>query len=833
MIMGCSSAHMLGQLMGSAAAVACVTIAVPAAAQARSFDVSAQSASKAIPSFARQAGIQLIARAKDVRGKRTNAVRGTYSTDEALRLLLAGTGLAARRDAGTGITKVQAVGNGGQSAGAEASPPPPPESGDEVVVTANKREERLVEVAGSVSAVTGRQLEEMGAQSLTDYITKLPGVHFNDYVPGRSEVAIRGISTTTYHVPSQPVVAYYINDIPLTEPGFPVLIPDVDTFDLNRVEVLRGPQGSLFGSASLGGALNYLVNEADPSKVDAAIELSVGATRHSDGQANHTAKGMINIPLVVDRIAIRAVAYQRSDAGYIEDVQLGTKGVNDTRVRGLRGSLVFTPASGTKITLTSMYQELVSDNQPYVTLGTYTRANFIEDPQSNKFQLYSARLDQDLGFATLTLLGSRSVKDGVVQYDQTVGTIPYTGLNTSAYEVMTGHARAWYGEARLASAAGGAFRWLIGANYTTSTNDQTDQIVQPGLVARINANPLLFPGVTGSSIAPGDRLLDGASSQKNKDFAVFGEVGFKPVPQLELSAGGRFYDVSSDGRVNRGADFYGYLFATPTTLYNAKQSGTGFSPTASIAYRPNRNLTIFAKYARGFRVGGPNPNPPGVTGLPLDYGADSANNYEVGMHALAMDRRLNLDVSVFRIDWDNIQVRQFTAQNFSYVANAGGARSEGVEFAGSIRVVQPLTLSTAITYQNARLTEFLPYLYATNGLGGYPVGTRLPGASEWTVSNNAVLSFEDAPLTPSFAISHRYLSKAPVSFQATLPRGGYSLFDARLSISASENVDLMVFVNNIFDKYGLLSAPFSDGVPNPQGTATRPRTVGLRLNWHL
>ncbi|MGH8309655.1 MAG: TonB-dependent receptor plug domain-containing protein, partial [Steroidobacteraceae bacterium] len=164
----------------------------------------------------------------------------------------------------------------------------------EVIVTATKRQERLQDVAAPISAVTGQQLQEMGAQTLADYITKLPGVQFNDYQPGVSEVIIRGVSATTYHEQGQTVVGYYINEIPLSEAGWPIVIPDVDTFDLDRVEVLRGPQGTLFGAAALGGLVNYIAREADPSGFDSAFEAMLGSTRNAD-DVNYAAKGMLNV----------------------------------------------------------------------------------------------------------------------------------------------------------------------------------------------------------------------------------------------------------------------------------------------------------------------------------------------------------------------------------------------------------------------------------------------------------------------------------------------------------------------------------------------------------
>jgi len=218
---------------------------------------------------------------------------------------------------------------------------------EEIVVTANKREQNLRDVAASVSALSGEQLAEMGAQSLADYITTLPGVAFNNYQPGVSEVIIRGVSSTTYHEQGQTVVGYYVNEVPLSEAGWPIVIPDIDTFDLTRVEVLRGPQGTLFGSASLGGLVNYVAREADPSRFDSAVELTLGDTENA-GETNYAVKGMLNLPVVDNQLALRAVLLERYDAGYIDNVTTGVDGANDLRTRGARLSAVYQPSEATR-----------------------------------------------------------------------------------------------------------------------------------------------------------------------------------------------------------------------------------------------------------------------------------------------------------------------------------------------------------------------------------------------------------------------------------------------------------------------------------------------------
>ncbi|MGH6609936.1 MAG: TonB-dependent receptor, partial [Burkholderiaceae bacterium] len=335
---------------------------------------------------------------------------------------------------------------------------------DTVVVTANKREQELREVAGSVSAYTGEQLQEIGAQSLADYITRLPGVVFNDYQPGVSEIVIRGVAATTYHEQGQAVAGYYINEIPLSEPGWPIVIPDIDTFDLERVEVLRGPQGTLFGSASLGGLVNYIAREADPSGFDAAFQTSVGSTSDSD-DLNYGAKGMVNVPLIDDKLALRAVLLERRDAGYVDNIRTGREDSNDLTTRGARVSAVFTPADATRLSWLSLYQETDLEDQTYVTIPTLTRDTYASEPHTTEMLLHSARLDQELGFANLTVLGALADKESRIVFDYTANFGPtFLGGNpTVGFGDAESESRNF--EIRLASIGESRIGWLIGAMY--------------------------------------------------------------------------------------------------------------------------------------------------------------------------------------------------------------------------------------------------------------------------------------------------------------------------------------------------------------------------------
>lgn len=707
----------------------------------------------------------------------------------------------------------------------------------EIIVTATKREQALSDVPLAASAISGEALADSNAQSLGDYIARLPGVVFNDYQPGVSEVVIRGIAATTYHEQGQTTVGYYLNEIPLVEPGFPIGIPDVDTFDLNRVEVLRGPQGTLFGASSLGGLINYVVNTADATKFDAAASGLIGHTKNAGSDVNWAAKAMINAPIIPDLLAARVVAYQREEAGYLDNPGTGVNGSNDFRTRGLRGSLVLTPGVDTKVTFMSVWQDTDLEDQTYFDLeDPYIRDTGRPEPQTTEFWLNSLRLDQGLGdFGKLTVLGSLIDKENFTQF-----FYPYfyvTGVTTGldgAYGVGNADAKIKTIEARL-SGGTGAFSYLVGISHMVADKTSYDQIFQNGASDYIDANPALFDGYAGSVLAPNDRLYGYRSDTHNEDTGLFGELSFRPVEQIELIVGGRyFWNSFSADVLNQAGALGGY----PGGFYPTDRSGSvsesenGFTPKVTVAFHPNADVMTYATYSKGYRVGGINPNAGLLPSIATAYDSDTVDNYEAGLKASLLDKRLYLDIAAFKIDWKDIQARLFgpAPSYYSYVTNAGGAEVKGVEFAGSYAFTRNATFSTSVTYQDAELTEFLPDTFAVGG--GYAAGSTLPGSSKWSVANSLKVELADKPLRPMFEIAHRYLSKAPVAFGNDATRGDFNIIDLRFGITVADSVKVLAFANNLFDEYGVLNAPFTSSFA-PAGSIVRPSTVGLRVDWSL
>lgn len=696
---------------------------------------------------------------------------------------------------------------------------------EEIVVTATKRDESLRDVSISISAITGESLQDLNAHSLSDYITRVPGVVFNDYQPGVSEVVIRGVASTTFHEANQATTGYYLNQIPLIEPGFPLIIPDVDAFDLSQVEVLRGPQGTLFGSSSLGGAVNYVVNEADASGADFGAEGTVSST---EGVADpgYAIKGMVNAPIIEDELAVRVVALQRFDTGYLDNTSLGEDDSNDLTVEGYRGSVVYTPTDDTKISVLLMSQEYSLDDQTYVIFNddpeTFERTTNVAETQDTDFSLYSLRLDHDFSWATLTALGSYVEKNGEVVFDFSVfgGNDPRTDTPLLAFG--TGESTTDYFEARLASNQDRPLRWLAGTNFTALEAETTDASFIEGISDFIDANPGQFDNQPGSLLAPGDLAERTTSTSDVTERAIFGELSYDLSDQWMLTFGGRLFEYKSKPRLQFLPNAN---LVPPFDFQPGESSESDFIPKVSVTYTPGNNVRLYALYSEGFRIGGANVFALASADLPLTFESDSTRNLEAAARLDLLGGRLLLDATVYHIDWDDIQARLFTPVDFrAFTTNGGGADIDGVEISASVLVSDWLRFNSAITYTNAELSALLPDSFAPGG--GHPAGTQLPGASEWITASSVILDLDNLRSRPVVSLHHRYLSKAPVAFGAVLEKGGYHLFDLNATFTLSDQIEAGLFVKNVFDEYGILNAPFSFA-----GSVTRPRSAGVTLRY--
>ncbi|MBL8265656.1 TonB-dependent receptor domain-containing protein, partial [Steroidobacter sp.] len=756
----CLSNALAVALALSGASVSLPSPASAAGQAAVTVDLPAQSLAAALRELARQADIQIAVQSELTDGRTAPKLSGKYSPADALQALLQGSDLVAYQiNAHTfGIRSIHTNPSGANVESAERIRLAQAEASnnevaqlEEVIVTATKRLESVRNISGSVSALTGTELGRLGAQSMQDYLTRTPGVVFNGGTPGYSTAVIRGISTTTGTDQGQGTTGYFIDDVPLTDPYFSLAIPDIDAFDVGNVTVLRGPQGTLFGSASLGGAINYQTAKPDTRAWDMRAETT--AADVADGGVDWSGKVMVNAPLIADQLAVRGTYVYRNIAGYIDNVGTGEKDVNETVIRGGRVQALWTPTERTKIGYLFLDQLINTQDDGFEqpSLGELRKDSVVAEFNNFETVIHNLRLDHDFGASTLTVSAAHHKKTMDTYDDITLqfgapGVI-FPGIGFPLVELPSlGKSSGKTFEVRLASNTQQRFEYLVGAMRDDTRMRVFQAIYVPGIGSVLDT--VFGPGA-GQLLAPGDELLSAAIPLRGVETAVFGEASYRFNDRWKLTLGGRAFDTEVDtATITKGLA----SAAQPgESLYqSADQDERGFTPKASITFTPNDRFMAYALASQGFRYGGPNiaQSEPGFT-VPRGFKSDSLWNYEIGTRSTLLDRRLQLDGTLFYVDWSDIQLRQRTPAQINYAANAGKARSYGFEGTLNWAVSRSLSLSGNVTYLNAQLNQDFVSNPGNVTPALVPAGTTLPGASKWAISDALSYTWSNHAFEPS------------------------------------------------------------------------------------
>nr|WP_277817113.1 TonB-dependent receptor [Solimonas terrae] len=705
----------------------------------------------------------------------------------------------------------------------------------EIVVTANKRSENISKLAGAVTAIDSAMLKETGSSQLGEYLSLSPGVNFDSSTPGYSVITIRGVSSDTINTLAQTAVGVYYDDIPLTDPAAPMVVPDIDAFDAQRIEVLRGPQGALYGSASLGGAVNYIPNAPDTHDFDFALQGT--GSKAVNAAIGGSAKAMINLPLIDDTLAWRTVGHYTRTPGYIDNVGTGVDGANNVVTRGGRSTLGWNPTDLTRVRLTGLYQKTQVDDAAYIDPreGDLKKNTLTPEPSDNEIKLLNLRVEQELGDAgTLSLIGGYQNKNSALEYDGATSL----GLQAAGQKILlqqSGNVKGYSVELRFVSAANETFEYLAGLSYANrderfdvGLNLATLQQSADAVTAFLNQLGLPAPAVIGDVTT----LFDETAKINAPEKAAFAEMTWRFLDGFKLTAGGRYYD----NQVNSDVSGRGLLLAAAggVEFHEARSIGAkGFNPKVSLSWEATDHALLYALFSRGYRLGGPNlvPSTP-IFVTKRNYGPDEVNNYEVGAKTSWFRRRLTADIAAFWIDWKDIQlVTTESTGTFKYLDNAGNARIKGVELALAVQPFDFLTERTSLTYLDARLEEDYD---PNNGRPPAQKGDRLPGSPEWSASNTLTASWPELWGAPTLTFIHRYegRSSTNLSFQ-DIKKGGYNLFDARAGLTFGA-FSLTAFGKNLTDERGITAAnnyaQLSGDVLSLK-FITPPRVVGLELGY--
>jgi iron complex outermembrane receptor protein len=698
----------------------------------------------------------------------------------------------------------------------------------EIIVTATRRNERIHDVPGAVSAVSGQMLQDLKANSLTDFAAFTPGVSFQSTSPSTNKVVIRGITTGNQ---LNSAIGLYLDDVPVgssTPFGSGAQAINIGLFDLQRVEVLSGPQGTLFGANALGGTLRYITETPSLSELSGQVEAEGAYTTH--GEAGGALRGAINAPLG-DKVALRAVGIAQDDSGFVDDPSHGRKNVGDARTRHGRASLLFEVSPDLDVQLNAFALRSKSDgyavsmHDPVThapTGGDYDQSFASPQPSDASLYLGSGVVHWDLNWAKLTSITAYqkttngSASDLSTAYSAILGPLlGPAGVNPYVLLVDTSSKR-FTQEVRLASPDNRAFEWVAGAFYSNEETTQSDVIAN-------NADP------KGQLLGLPIGRFDLPSTAK--DFALFANATVRLTPTVDVTIGARqtWNDqvFSSSGLglvVNPTAP-------TSTIVGRGTSKESVQTYLFNVRYRPTDATMIYGRIASGYRPGGPNLQTGGAGTGNLSFASDKLWNYEVGLKQTLGSRGF-ANVSAYHIDWTNIQqVRNIGGVN--QLVNAGDARVNGAEGSLSYRLLPQLGLLATASYTDAKLTTDAPLL------GLNQSGARLPLSPKFSAALAANYSFD---LTQSvhgtFNIAVRHVGErnsgypgSTVSLNYKL--GDYNVVDATMNLVSTAGWQVSPYIKNLFDVRGEVSATtatnqFVPGAPVPV-TLTQPRTVGVSV----
>jgi iron complex outermembrane receptor protein len=762
---------------------------------------------------------------------------------------------------------------------------------EQIVVTAQKREAALQDVPFSVAAASEAQIRNSGATNVIDLSRNFAGLTMTDLGPGQSQVAIRGISAGQI-VRDQPGVKESVG-VYLDESAISVSLftPDLDLFDLERFEVLRGPQGTLFGAGSSGGTVRYITRQPQLGKTEGAAEVS-GYTG-TDTDVGYSAKGAINVPMG-DTSALRLVGYYNELAGFIDSVYPGRakrEDVNSGERYGARVAMLFQPSETISITPRIVYQKLKTDGYPridyYNILGNpYTTTEPPVDPGErgqvtqfregidDEFLLGDLKMEFGFGGVTLTSVTSYTDRDVVVLRDasQLTGSVTFgsfggtsaeTRMNSPLYDTTA--LKSWSQELRLASDGGGAFEWLVGAFYQDVQRDYGQNLPTPGYDALLISRGL--PPSSGFNAPPDTPYYSQVPYDFNQ-FALFGEGTLHFSDQWSLTAGLRYYDFSED----RLLTFAGVFADQGYTNEPGSTSSDGFSPRVIVAFEPNDDVLLTAQVARGFRLGGINdPLNVGLCqGTDIDtysghptFEDETVLNYEVGAKTLLADGRVTLNAAVFYSDIKDLQVIADAGSCSSRIVLNADAESKGAELELFARPSDNWDFGISATYVEAEITK--SRLTPTGQpIAGIREGNRLPTSPEFQAAASATYSFPFSGDLEGFGtFTFQYVGSSytqladqetstigcigcpgypgffafgnPTVGQITFPTElpSYDIGNLRLGVR-NDAWEAALFVNNLWDERAFLSLDRERGTRARVGYLTNmPRTYGLQLRMNF
>ncbi len=746
----------------------------------------------------------------------------------------------------------------------------------DIIVTARKRgDERLQDIPAAISAIGGAAIEKQGITSFEGFAYKVPGLTFTDQGPGLKRYTLRGIQSA-----GQEQVAVYYDEVPV--PGIQSStgdsgsqIGDLQIYDMERIEVLKGPQSTTFGANSQTGAVRFIMRKPDATKVEGSVKAGASTVAHGD--QGGSIYGMVNTPLISDQLALRVVGYYDRTPGYVDNVRLGDENINSSDTYGVRGMLRYQPSAAITIDAMAWYQKRnthgASEYHPYDSFrergdasdpgyldrvagfsrfqtGEFNAGFYVKTPRPDKQQIYSLTGTADLDFATLTIAGSIYKRDYQYFRDNSFSIVSLNGgpagatclngatcLRPDLFPELTDQTQDMTQktvEARLNSTGTGPFQWVAGVFY----RDRQSGFRSYSPMVDANGNTIVASTPpTGFSITPGAGIegcnpcgFARINERSIKEKAVFGEATYKLTDWVEVMGGLRWFEAKQ-------ADLGLTLFQSPliaSTLpapYDRKSSESRTIKRGQISFKPTSDISVYVLASQGFRLGG--TNQAATLSVPEGYESDSLWNYEIGLKSTWFDRKLTLNVSAYRIDWDNLQVsgRDVTGA-FGFIGNAGGARIEGMELELSARPSRSFEFTGGFNWLPKR--ELTEDQITTDFAAPGRKGDKIPRIPAFTANASAQYTM---PVSDSWSTyvrgDYSYKGASGTELRPTIAtyrkQEAFSIVNLRIGADSEDGLSFALYANNVFDVAGDVYLVASTGAPTSKITNT-PRTFGVEVS---
>ncbi len=721
----------------------------------------------------------------------------------------------------------------------------------EVIVTAEKRDSTVQKTPISVTAITGADLQSQGITDLVEVAQQVPGVSFKTSGPGQTELEMRGLTSTGGE---SPTVGFYLDETALTPPAMAQngkVVIDPSLFDLNRVEILRGPQGTLYGAGSMGGTVKLVTNQPDLQRFDVNAQ---GAFSETDGGGfNHTENAMLNLPLAPGIAALRIVGTNENISGWIDrevlnpfplevnnSTQRGNVAAapvsqdftdsNWETLRGGRASLLVKPTEALSLDAGILYQSIHQGGPNTIDVPPGNEVHYqpfdVAEPFEDNFNLYT--LTAKYNFDSFQIVSatsswtrhqlqtqdiSEAMQDYIGGFLGPPAAFPFStadgGLGAGSIS-EDDYSRQVSEELRIASTGNGPWQWLGGGYYSSFHATSHVYSYYDGFEALFGTN----------NLADNHRLLN------IDQYALFGETSYEMPDHLKSTIGLRYYTYHSDSATSvSGVSANG---TSATLSSNAQNSGV--TPKVNLAYIPDDNTTIYGTISKGFRPGGPNsPIPPPCTPAPEQFGPDSVWSYELGEKLRFAESRVSVNGAIYYEDWSNIQQQVAPPCGYKFTTNAGKAKVYGAELEVAVIPVVGLTLTESVGYTHATNSTTLPE-------AGVVSGDRLLDVPEVTSNTSATYRYPlpmSQPMNLLFRLNNSYVDSIQDITYARNTLPAYDLVNSRVGLEA-DHWSAMFFVDNLTNKVALLSdtGALSANVSIFNRVATnQPRTFGVDLNY--